>query len=214
MRTLLLIVLFAFTPLIGCDDKAADKEDIRAVWQQLDTCNNAADGNGVVAVFTESSFAANVKLMKVGLDGTPAQVKALPAFDRMEVLRMRLLSNRAEISKLDGRGYVRFATSKGWYVMPSEDRTKDTLPKITFSKSGTEAWANIVSEGKRTGMRLHFVKEGGQWKYDEPEAMVEYSRLLADEARAAGVSENDFIIDVLEEELGRKIPASIWDPMP
>lgn len=213
MRTLFVALLSLSWILSGCDTRAQDKEDMIVLMQTLDSCNNASDGNNILGIFTQSTWAHNDRLIKLGLEGTEAEVKALPLFDRMEVLRMRLRSNREELSKLKGMEYTRFATSRGWYVTPVEQRAESTLDRFKFSAAGDEAWAYLVVDGEPTQTKIHFIKEGGEWRYDEPEAMIAYGRDYAREARQEGMSENEYIILVLEEEIGREVPDSVWQPL-
>ncbi len=216
MRTLLFVwcALVAFLgPATGCDSRADDKQDMEVLVQTLDSCNNASDGNGILGIFTQSSFTNNDKLIKLALEGTEAQVKALHMCDRIEVLRMRLRATREELSKLRGQEYTRFATSRGWYVMPPAERATATLDRFRFNAAGDEAWAYLVHDGERSDTKIHFIKEGGLWRYDEPEAMIAYSRDCQRAARVEGMSENQYILMMLEEETGKEVPETVWQPM-
>lgn len=216
MRKMIAAFCLCLSTLIlqgGCDTRATDKEDMEVLIQTLDSCNNSSDGNGILGIFTQSTWDHNDALIKLALEGTEAEVKALHMADRMEVLRMRLRSNRAELSKLKGMEYTRFATSRGWYVLPREDRALATLTKFKFSPDGNEAWANLVHDGEPSNTRIHFIKEGGQWRYDEPDAMKSYSADYQFAARAERVPENRFIFNMLEQETGKDVPETIWQPL-
>ncbi len=214
IRPLLAAVLTVLLSLAGCDARAADKEEISAIYDQLDQCNNNKDGTGVLTVFTKASFPRYEPLIKIALDGTPEQVRALPPTDRTEVLRMRLRATRAELAGLNGMEYTRFATGRGWYVSPDGGQVQSTLTRFRFNKTATEATAELVSDGERSGMRFRFIKEDDYWKYDEPFAIELYDRDLRRAARDEGVSEEQFILDLLEEEIGKEVPATVWEPMP
>jgi hypothetical protein len=210
----LALVSLLFLILTGCDARSDDRKEMRAVFARLNECNRAADGDGIVDVFTKSSFARNEELVKLGLDGTASQVKALPPNDMMEVLRMRLRSTRPELARLDGRGYVRYATSNGWYVRPPAELSDETLTGFTFTKDAREARAQVVSDGKKVPTRIHFIVEDNAWRYDEPEAMGEFDRDMHKWARQERMSIEELVLSLLEDELGKEIPSTVWDPMP
>jgi hypothetical protein len=208
-----LLLTLLLLPLVGCDAHASDKEEISAVFQQLDDCNRASDGKNVVEVFTKSSFEHNEQMLKAGLDGTPEQVRALPPTDMLEVLRMRLLATREELEKLDGRGYVRFATGKGWYASAAAELPDQRLTRFKFSADGREAHAQAVFRGDRTGTRIHFIHEDGAWRYDEALAMREFDRGYRAAAHDEGMKLDQFILSELENETGKEVPNTIWQPM-
>jgi hypothetical protein len=205
---LLLILLLA---LPACDEFAEDKAEINAVFASLHRCNDAGDGDGIVQVLSEESFAAYEPVLRIALDGSREEVEALKATDRLEVLRIRARSKRSDIEKLSGREYCRFATSRGWYVTPPNEQTVDTLRGLVVR--GPTATAMYVADGEVTGVTLRFVKENGAWRYDEPDAMKQWSRLTAEVARERGITVNELLLEYLEEELGKPPPASVWKPM-
>lgn len=207
------IVLLLLLVLTGCDARSADKEEIRAVFQQLEDCNQAADGKNVLAVFTKSSFDHNEQLLKMGLDGTPEQVRALPPADMEEVLRMRLRATREELEKLDGRQYAEFGTGRGWYRRPSSSLSEQRLTKFTFTPDGREARAQVIADGVRTDTRIHFILEDGAWRYDEALAMREFDRDYRAAARDEGLKVHQFILNNLEDETGKEVPDSVWQPL-
>lgn len=199
--------------LTACDNHARDKRDIADVYGDIERCNNAKDGKTVVELLTSDTFRRYERLIKLGLDGSPDEVKALPPNDKFEVLLMRLMASREDISKLDGRGYVIFATSKGWYITPPSERSVDFVTKIKISSSGNDAHGQLVSDGYRTDVRLHFVKEGGSWRFDETAAVADYDDAIRRHCSAERISVDKFVFDWLEEQTGKPVPNSIWHPM-
>lgn len=199
--------------LTGCDARQEDKDEINQLLFDLNYYNNAANGAAIVEVFDEDSFRHNEELLKAGLDGSEKEVRALPISDRLEVLRMRARATRAELEKLDGRGYAQFSTSRGWYITPPKERSEDALERFRFSEDGKEAWAYLVVDGEKVDVRFHFVKEGGRWRIDERRAMRSMDRFYAAEAREFGMSEDEYLLDLLEEETGKPVPKTVWQPM-
>ena len=44
--------------------------------------------------------------------------------------------------------------------------------------------------------------------------MAAYDVLLRAEAKARGLSVQKFLVEILEDELGKPAPKNLWDPMP
>ena len=54
----------------GCDENAAKKEELRALFANIDNCYNTSDGVGVLDLYTQSTFTYYDTLMPIILDGT------------------------------------------------------------------------------------------------------------------------------------------------
>ena len=167
MRRLATVVMIGLGALLlcGCDDRAEDKEALRALFANVDTCYNSSDGVGVLALYTQSTFEYYDRLLPIILDGSREAVKELPPGYQYEVVLARLKSTRAQLAGLSGRQYMSMATRSGWYVIPPEYRTNDTLGDFQFLGQD-EAWASIYTEGEKTGLSLCFRREDGVWKVD------------------------------------------------
>lgn len=215
IRRLAIACMLAALALLlqGCDDNAATKEELRALFANSDTCCNTSDGVGIVDLYTQSTFEYYDRLLPVMLDGTRDEVKNLPPGYQYEVVLARLKSTRAEIQALDGRRYLATATSKGWYVIPTEYRTDDTLGDFQFLGED-EAWASIYTEGEDTGLSLCFRREEGVWKIDEPRSLDASLRAWQDEASREGKTLQDYIEFLASWDQAEDVPDTIWDPMP
>lgn len=207
------LVLLVFVMLFagGCDPHAEDKRQIQKVSDDLDFYNNTRNGAQVVNLFTAETFEHYDRLIKLGLDGTPQQVRSLPPLDKMEVLRMRMRSTRSELSKMTGRQYAEYATSAGWYQTPPEDQVQIRL--IRFRFSGNNATAEAQLDRWKTGARMRFEKQDGVWKMDEPSSMAAWDAVYRDLAADEGMTVDEFLFEWLEDEIGRPVPESVWQPM-
>jgi hypothetical protein len=207
-----LFMLSAWFLLPGCDARAADKEEIEQVYADLDRCNNSKNGAAALEIFTKESFAEYDRLLKIGLDGTAEEVKALGPVQQLEVMRMRVRAKRSDVAGKSGREYVEFATSRGWYVAPPEDHTMELLKKFRFAQDGS-ATAEVISDGDSTGVRLRFVKQEERWRFDEVYANKQWDAVLRRAAREEGLSEDELLLEILSDEVKQEIPDSVWQPM-
>jgi hypothetical protein len=150
-------------------------------------------------------------VIKVALDGTKEEVQALGPTQRLEVLLIRLMAKRKDVERLDGREYCEFATSRGWYVTPPLEQTNDTLKKITVR--GNNASGQLYSDGQKTGLTMRFVKQGGKWRFDEPDAVAQWDRTWQQAASLEGASVTKLILEELEVRTGKEVTDAIWKPM-
>ena len=206
--------LFLFLVLLlvpACDEFAEDKEEIKTVFDNVNLYNNTKNGKAILECFTEESFAAYEPTIRVALDGTKEEVLALGPTERLEALMIRLMAKRKEVEKLSGREYCEFATSRGWYVTPPLEQTSDTLKKITVR--GNNASGQLYSDGQKTGLTMRFVKQGGNWRFDEPDAMAQWDQTWQQAASIEGASVTELILEELEARTGKEITDAIWKPM-
>lgn len=207
----LLFLLVAAVALWGCDQYAAEKEQLRALYASLDNSSNTGDGVGIIGLYTESTFAFYDRLVPLILDGSEEEVRRLPPHYQQEVLLARLNGTREELAGLSGRRYFAHAASKGWYAIPRESRMEDTLGGFDF-RSAEEAWAQVYANGEATGVRMCFRREEGVWKIDEPRSWEASAESWRAKAEAAGLSVEDFVVRSVWCE-GGEVSASVWGPM-
>ncbi len=205
----LLSTLFLFA--LGCEPTGPDVDEIRQVWDNYDKANNTRNGELAASIFTDTTHAYYDRLVKQALDAPREQVLRLPLVDRSEILMMRNRATRVELEKLDGRGYVVFATSKGWYVSDPEETATLTLSGIRVTND--VASAQLVLDGTRSGNTVRFEKQGGAWKLDETSLFPFYSEVVAVAADDEGLSEDEWLIMAEEIEWGNTITDSIWEPL-
>lgn len=194
---------------VGCDAQAEDKEAIRASWETIDEANKSSNGEVAAAHFTSGSLARYPRLIKLALDGKKAELDKLDAWDLSEVLRMRTLSTRKDLEGLDGRAYVVYATSKGWYSWG--DGPPEECRGIRIA--GDSAVVYFYSEGEQTGESGRFEREDGVWKFDEESWRPTFNGYVREAAMEEGVTMPEFLISLIEEQSGVTPPATIWSPM-
>lgn len=193
----------------GCDKDAADKQAIRATYQRIHEANQGWDGETAPSLFSASSIARYERLLNQGLDGRKAELERLDPWDLSEVFLMRIRATRKELEGLSARGYVVFATSKGWYRQ--SEAFIDEPRRIRIN--GDRATVHFYFEGEPTGDKGAFVREDGVWKWDEESWRVGFNAYARAEAEGMGVPVHEYLVSTIEEESGKKAPANIWLPM-
>ncbi len=213
LRTIAAVIALCLVLVLpACNNAhAQDEKDLKKLQETFTECENTSNGARMVPLLSDASFALYDRLRKVGLDGSERQVRGLPPGEQVEVLMMRAKAKRADLVKLDGKGYVEFVASRGWYADSFEDQADEQLKHFKFA--GDSADAELYMDGEASGLRMHYVKEGGVWKVDEPANYEELSRFMARKSGEAGIPVADFIEMILEKRAPDADIDSLWGPM-
>lgn len=204
--------LAAAAALSGCDRRAGDREDLKAVYATMDSGYNASSPAGILDLYTPETFAYYDGLVGIILDGDAARIGELPAPYQYEVLLARLKGSRAEFEGLTGRQYFAHATASGWYAIPRAQRTSGTLGGFEFIDA-SEAWAQVYTNGDPTGIRFCFIRTEGVWRIDEPRSWRASHEAWARRAAAQGITLEELIVRTLASDAGSDVPGTIWEPM-
>lgn len=203
--------------MAGCKDpQAGDKAAIRQTLRAYDAANRERNGKAVVELMSQGTLDFYTKLVRVALDGTEAESRALPAQYRMELIRMRTLATRKDLKGMDGKAFQSWATTQGWYSMDTDGWESLTrgMSDIKIDLDGKGGWCYIFEDGKRTRFMLRFEKVGDQWRFDETSAGEHFDDWTKRLARDFGQTQDDLLIDLVSDELEVEIdPKAIWRPM-
>lgn len=209
--TIVAPVFAALAFLSACDKDAPDKEEIQAVVDRIDEANENSNGEAAASLFTAESIARYGPVIKLGLDGKRKEIEALDAWDMFEVFLMRTHARRKDIQGLDPRSYVVYATSKGWYS--GGDTTRSELRRIRIMRSGEEAIADVYFDGEDAHTKLRFLREDGVWKLDENSWRAPFNRSIREMASDYEVTIPEAVMQLVEEQTGKKPPPTVWNPM-
>lgn len=214
LRMAVMWMLAAIFACAGCDAQAEEKQAIKQVMRDLHAAYQGNRGHDASELVTPASLEYYGGLLKVAVDGKKKDVQARPVFDRFEILFIRQKSSRKSLKGLDGRGYQTFTTDQGWWSDSDYDEWTDNMSSIKIDKDGTKAWAQIIEVFKPTIYKLEFEKINGKWKLNELSARAYLSHLYEVQAKELGMPINEFLVYLIEEQLGEDIKPNIWDPMP
>ena len=197
----------------GCENRAAEKEQLRALFANIDNCYNNNDGVSIIDLYTEGTFKYYDTLVPVILDGSRETIERLPPAYQQEVLLARLKGSRQELQGLSGRRYLAHATSRGWYALDPSRRRVDTIGGIDFVSDG-EAWGEVYTDGQATGLRICFRHENGAWRIDEPASWDRSAKAWEEQARQRGTPVEQYVASTVEQSLGVTLAEAVWEPMP
>lgn len=130
-----------------------------------------------------------------------------PPIDKTLILYLRQTMNSDLLRKYSGNELMYFTLSKGVNI-------KNKLPTTELKEikiNGDEAVAEFLIDGMDSGNKITFKKEGEKWKIDisstyNSEANNQFRQNLSQ----SGMSENDFIKNMVSCMSGSEMNHSIW----
>ena len=199
-------MLTVLVGLTGCDQTPylvtkADKE-----WDAAVDANNGAQA---VLYLSNASIEHGDKIATMALTATKSQVKALPAYERFEVLQARLLMKLDGLKTIDGRTFYAGCVNHGWVYSTSVLRRQ----KVVVGGTKTSAVIYYKMPPNAPPLRSQWFLEDRQWKCDITRIDGDPDAHWLEEARVEGKSVDDYMIAQLEELNGDQLSSSIWEPV-
>ncbi len=192
--------------LAGCDKtsaelKAADASSNRAIDNR--------DGKKYAEHLSKGSFERLTKLISLARTATAKQTKALQMADKYDVLLIRATVEPERLRKMNAQEYIvrgvedgEIWSTRGFKRVKYSVDAKRTQGSITYRPLFT----------KET-FTLHWVKEDGAWKEDWVTSAADFSRWGRAAAKEENVSEDDFVLFLLDEWMGIEATEEIWNPV-
>lgn len=194
--------------IVGCEESA--ESQIQRVFDRLIEAEISGDDSEYLALLSRDSIAWHAPLIAVALDGTPAEVRALPPIERLEVLTMRHRSTRDKLTGLSAEAYVRMSTREKWFA--DEPGLRYTLKRIKVSVD--TAQSDVYVDGKPAYYTACFIREDDEWKFDLVATVGLMNAAMPLRAREFGLSLNDYLISLVEDNTEEAVSPGIWNPMP
>jgi hypothetical protein len=180
---------------------------IRACFERYRKAAGTGDGTAAARELDSNTIAYYAQLRTAALSAT--DVHALPPTDKLLVLRIRLELSPDQLSSFDGRALIAYAIGRGW--AGGAQINNSSLGKITIE--GDKANAELWMGGKPSGASLRFRREHADWRLDlaanNDNMKIAFSAMKA----RSKLSEDELILQILKETIGRPVPAKVWQPM-
>lgn len=208
MHTLRSVLAFILL-LLPAAAAAAPVDDVKQSFLDYKAAIVEADGEAAAEVVTEGSHAYFRKLADQALTLDRDALHKLSLGDRLYSLLLRHTLDRAELESMSGAEVVSYAVDEGWIGRENADQ----LQLGNFQVEGASASGTILRpDGGTTPFKMEFVKEDGRWLLDLV-ALMDLTRSAFDySVQQSGLSEDEFVILMLEAGTGRKPGPDIWSP--
>jgi hypothetical protein len=182
--------------------------DVRSAFEAYRSALLARDGAAGADAVTQSTLAKYEEYRDLALTGDEATVKGLSIVHRFTALMTRHRVPASELHAMDGRALFVYAIEQGWI-------SQGTAAQVEIGDvavSGNTASAEAASGDQQVG-RFVFLKERGRWKLDLTKLLVASGPALQAAAQQQGLSENEFIFQLISATTGRTVTEEIWKPL-
>ena len=206
-RSLTLLLLpFLF---VACSDSGPkdDVADIRACFDNYFAALKAGDGEMAATLVDNNTLQHFERMLDLARNADSTTVSGMDAMDQMTVLSMRMQVPAAELQTLDARGAVARSVSKGMMA----DGGPEGLGLGDVTVEGDKATAPLKMYGFPTPAKFSFQREDGQWHIDLT-SLFDLSRQAFGQMSGGGAEGNAMLMQMLEENTGMAVPASVWHP--
>lgn len=190
----------------GTDDAAAIRETFAAYHAALAT----RDGRRALALVDRGTVAWYDEARKLALHAPPERVRALPLTQRLQVLMLRHLLDYRSVSQMSGADVLRFLVEQGY---ASGAPPGDRAGLAEFRIEGDRARAVLHVRERATPIVWGFRREDGRWKIDLTSVLPLAASTMAIVADRSGLTEDEFLLEVLERRTGRPATEAIWSPL-
>jgi len=136
-------------------------------------------------------------------------LETLSTINKFQVLLLKHRIPKDDLMKMDGEAVFIHAVNNDWIGKNSVIVT--TIGDIQTSDGRGTAAVSMNQE--KAPSRFHFIEEEGSWKFDLIQTLRDADQILKMQMRQLGLEEDEFIFRMIESVSGRKVPASIWEPL-
>ncbi len=202
----LLVLLFLLLPLPAA---AEPLDEVKESFLAYKVAILEADGEAAAEVVTQNSRDYFRRLANHALTLDRAGLHEIHLTDRLYAMLLRHNLDRATLQGMSGGEVVSYAVGEGWIGRNGASQ----LRLGHYEIEGDHASGTILRpDGLKSTFKMEFVKEGGKWLLDLV-ALMELTRTAFEFAvQQSGLSEDDFVLLMLEQGTGRKPGPGIWSP--
>ncbi len=203
------LVIGVFLALLAAPAAAAPQDDVAGTFKAYQAALLATDGEKAAEVVTQGSRDLYRHYANQALTLDHAALMRVHLADRLTILLLRHSVERERLMLMSGGEIIAYAVEQGWI---SKEGTAG-IHLGNYQVSGETATGTLLrTDGSFTNFKLEFLKEDGVWRLNLKQ-MLEFARIGIEYAvQQAGMSEDEFILTLLEYSTGRKPGPDIWNP--
>lgn len=198
-----------FVLLLTAPAVAAPKDDVAATFAAYKQAVLETDGTAVAEVVTQGSRDLHRSYASLALTLDHAALNRLHIADRLSVMLLRHSLPRERLMEMSGSEIIAYSVQQGWI---SKEGTSG-IRLGNYQVAGDLATGTLLrADGSETDYKVEFSKEDGAWRLNLKK-MMEFRRIGIEYAvEQAGMSEDEFILALLEYSTGEKPGPEIWNP--
>ena len=200
-------VLFLF--LSAACHAQDDQQAVRRCFDNYKAAILEDRGEDAVQYVDSRTIRYYEEILQLTKTADSAAIDTLSLLDKLMVFSIRYRLTREEITTTDGRGLLVHAIHKG--MVGKSSVAGNEVGTITVE--GAQAKAQLIADDKRTQVYFRFYREEGGWKIDLTALFPLAATAFDHMAQMSGLSDNEFLFDILERLTGTKPGPEIWQPV-
>ncbi|TAM97705.1 MAG: hypothetical protein EPN39_10685 [Chitinophagaceae bacterium] len=205
LRFINILIVFLIVT-ISCKGQNNVKSLINQSFKRYQTALLNKDGYDAMKCIDSKSIEYYNFILEETKNGDSTEINSLSLIDKVMVWASRLLASPREINSFDTNDFIAFLMGKG--IMTKDIDENDSIGNITVY--GDFAKGELISNGGKTSLYYYFYKESGQWKFDLISSFGIIGYELSTMIESSGMTENEYLFDVLNKFTGKKINSDIW----
>lgn len=220
-----LVLLFALPSLaaLGADPLAPDA-GVPAAGSQVGTQATPAEALAIRQTFTDYQAALASKAgkkaaslvdgetlryyataQKLALEANKETAQKLPLIDKLMVLRMRAEFPAEKLAAYSPQELIAVGVERGWVGSTAENALGEIFIR------GDHARGQALVQGQPVPLYHEFRREGGAWKLSLVALTRAVGPVMSEAARRLELTEDEFLLFMLEQGLPKKPGPEIWD---
>ena len=192
-------------PVVG-----AEKQVEQTFYTMLRALRKYESGT-VLALADQATWSYFSDLKNLALTADREVIEKLKPIDRFQVLALRHIKDRQELTDMTEEGLFKQAVLQGWFFVGYKPEVR--IDYIDIMPGGNEAMADIIVNSIIPDERLEFVKEKGLWKMNLLQLLPRQEEKILATLHQKGQSEEEFFWNFLQQETGRAPSPDIWEPV-
>lgn len=187
----------------------ASPEAVEDSFLEYQSAILASDGERAASAVTQGSRDHYRAYADQALTLDRPGLEKLHIADRVTVMLLRHSLKRDQLESMTGGEIIAYAVDQGWIDKESSARIR----LGGYTVNGDFATASLLgNDGTASPFKLEFQKEEGHWRLNLAEMLV-LARFGIDYAvQQSGMTEEAFLLFLLEYSSGRKPGPDIWSP--
>ena len=185
-----------------------DQDEIKDCFKQYKEAILAQNGNEAVGLASTGTINYYQKMLDMALKADSSAVEKLGLIDKLTVLAVRHKLSKEEVAGHDGKSFFVYAVDNGL----AGKKTVQSAELGEVQVSQKTAKGIIVVNGQTSEQYFEFFDEGG-WKIDMNQYLASTNESMAEVVKMTGMSEHQFLGQVLQSLTGNAPDNSIWQPL-
>lgn len=169
------------------------------------------DADSVLTLSDQRTWKYFSELKDLALNAEREVLEKLKPIDRFQVLALRHIKDREQLTHMTVKGLFEQAVLQGWFYIGEKPDVR--IDYIDLLPGGKEAMADIIVNSIIPDERLEFIQEQGLWKMNLLKLLPHQEEKLLTTLHERGQTEEEFLWNFLKQETGREPVPSIWEPL-